>query len=215
MDITIYAIAACMVIGTAIVSALFFKEKWWFFVIVSCFLAAVFISVSIMQTDVVPKDLPLALVSNSTMADESIMCYKALANDHLIVEGDFLFCRQELTPKPSFERATFTTFVIVKSNGSIKKLKEVASAPGVTEFSFIIPKTTEFSFEVEAAEGNEVKTITPVIDVYSLEGWFTIRTKKDVDDYMSKVNLALIATILSISGFFLAGNQARMLWQNK
>jgi len=219
MDTTLIIVSATAVILFGIVSSLFLKKSWWLFNVLVFFLVAAIVVTSTLPQELLPKDLPIALNANMAIGREAIVCTNGLANKYIIVEGDYLYCQQTLAINASLDRASFRTFLTINENGSVMKLKEVVSGTGTTDFSFMVPKTGEFSFELVAdwLEGGKAKTLTisPADDYYSLEGWFAIRSRKEADDYISKVQTFMIATILSLASIFVAGNHARELWNNQ
>ncbi len=174
-----------------------------------------FLITDITQQELIPKDLPIALYSDTAIAEEQIICYSGLANKYIIVEGDYLYCEQLLKPKTGYGNSSFATFLTIKTSDGVKKIKEVTSGAGSSEFTFMVPKTEEFSFLLEASTAGRTVTISPAESEYSLEGWFTIRGKQDASSYISELQIFVIATMVSLSGLFFTMNQMREMWQNR
>ena len=215
MDILVYVIAIALTVSFGVLSGILFKDRWWFWNSIVWFFVLMFLITDITQQELIPKDMPIALYSDNSIAEEQIVCRSGLANKYIIVEGDYLICEQSLKPKAGYSNSSFATFMTVKANGEIRKVKQVASGPGVTEFAFMVPKTEEFSFLLEATTAGKTVTITPAESEYSLEGWFTIRGKQDANSYISELQLFVIATLVSLSGLFFTMNQMREMWQNR
>lgn len=213
MDALVYVIAICLTASFGVLSAILFRARWWFWNSIIWFLVLAFLITDITQQELVPKDLPIALMSDTAVAEEQIVCHSGLANKYIIVEGDYLYCRQLLKSKT--EGAGFATFLTVRASDGVKKIKQVTSGSGYSEFAFMVPKAEEFSFLLEATTDGRTVTISPADSEYSLEGWFTIRSKADATAYISELQIFVIATMLSLSGLFFTINQMRDMWQNR
>ncbi len=215
MGILMYVIAVALTVSFGVLSGILIKGRWWFWNSIVWFLVLMFLITDITQQELIPKDLPIALYSDTAIAEEQIMCYSGLANKYIIVEGDYLYCKQTLTPKSGYGNSSFATFLTVKASDGVKKIKEVTSGAGSSEFAFMVPKTGEFSFLLEATSAGKTVTISPAENEYSLEGWFTIRGKEEASAYISELQIFVIATMVSLSGLFFTMNQMREMWQNR
>jgi hypothetical protein len=201
------------------------KAKKVFIFTLCLFISGIFTVIFILPTQsyIVPRDLPTGALTfySESYGNTPILQITCLTAKHyptLIVEGDVLTCESNLIGTSIENNCTIVVYpIVLNETHGIEYFGEFNLSKNL-QFNFLIPHTNRFSFGVKGCyklnDKQEDIYFSSIIKEYDGR-WIVIRTKSEGDDYISKMNIFIVTSIISLFGIFPVIKYAREIYKNK